>query len=152
MKPTIFILCLLISSLSFSAFAQKSVPQEKASKTIHFKEAFTNVSIDDDINVILTDGSSDKIMVEGDVKASVNDGHLYVAARNPRLAYGMKVYIPASFLTRVYMNGNGSLTSATILSNQKMKIYLAAESKVHVRSTGNVTIETVDDIQFVKGR
>ncbi|HYH14289.1 MAG TPA: DUF2807 domain-containing protein [Flavisolibacter sp.] len=151
MKPKFF-LCLLISALSFSAFAQKSLPQEKTPRTIHFKEVFTNVSIDDDVNVILTEGSSDKIIVEGDVKATITDGHLYVAARNPRLAYGMKVYIPASFLTKVYMNGNGSLTSANILSNQKMKIYLTAEAKIHVRSTGNVTIETVDDIQFIKGR
>jgi hypothetical protein len=50
------------------------------------------------------------------------------------------------------MNGNGSLTSANILSNQKMKIYLAAEARIDVRSTGNVTVETVDNIQFVKGR
>jgi hypothetical protein len=152
MKPTLIFICLLVSSLSFSAFAQKSGVQDKPAKTIHFKEVFTNVSIDDDVNVILTEGSSDKVVVEGDVKATVVDGHLYVSARNPRLAYGMKVYVPASFLTRIYMNGNGSLTSANILSNQKMKIYLAAEARIDVRSTGNVTVETVDNIQFVKGR
>ena len=115
MKPTLFFLCLLVSGLSFSAFAQKA-----PAKTIQFKEVFTNVSINGELSIVLTEGASDKITVEGDVVASVFDGHLSVAARNPRLASEMKVYIPASFLTRVFMNGNGSLSSATILPNQKM--------------------------------
>jgi hypothetical protein len=152
MKPTLFFICLLVSSLSFSAFAQKSEGTDKTPKAIHFKEIFTTVSIDDDMEIVLMDGNSDKIVVEGDVKASVSDGHLYVSAKNPRLASGIKVFIPASFLSRVYMNGNGSLSSASVLHNQKVKIYLASEARINVKSLGNVTVETINDIQFVKGR
>jgi hypothetical protein len=151
MKPKLFFLCLLVSAFSFSAFAQKSAV-DKAAKTIHFNEVFTNVSIDDDVDVILTEGSSDKVVVDGDVKATVIDGHLYLAARNPRLAYGMKIYVPSSLVTRVYVNGNGSLTSRDILSNRKMKVYLTSEARINLRSHGALTIETVDNIQFVKGR
>lgn len=153
MKPTFFFICLLVSSLSFSAFAQK--PVQQSSKTIHFKEIFTNVTIDDDMTIVLTEGSSDKVTVEGDAKAlnaTVADGRLYLSAKNPRLADGIKVYVPAGFVSKVYMNGNGSLSSASVLANQKIKIYLASEAKIHVRSTGNVTVETIDEIQFIKGR
>ena len=152
MKPILIAISLLVSSLSFSAFAQKSNVSEKSPKLINFKEVFTTVSVDDDMEVILTEGASDKIVVDGDVKASVSDGHLYVAARNPRLASGTKVFIPSAFLSKVYMNGNGSLSSAAVLRNQKVKILLASEARINVRSLGNVTIETLDDIQFVKGR
>jgi hypothetical protein len=152
MKPILIAISLLVSSLSFSAFAQKSDGTEKSPKLIHFKEAFTIVSIDDEMEVILTDGASDKIAADGDVKAVVSEGHLYVSARNPRLAAGTKVFIPSGYLSRVYMNGNGSLSSASVLHNQKVKILLASEAKINVRSLGNVTVETIDDIQFVKGR
>lgn len=151
MKPILIAISLLVSSLSFSVFAQKTVT-EKAPKVIQFNEVFTTVSIDDDLEVVLTNGSSDKIVVEGDVKATIADGHLYIAARNPRLASGMKVFVPADYLSKVYMNGNGSLGSSTVLQNHRVKILLTAEAKINVKSTGNITIETVDDIQFVKGR
>ena len=152
MKPILIAITLLVNSLSFSAFAQKSGVAEKSTKVIQFQEVFTTVSIDDDLEVVLTNGTSDKIAVNGDVKATIADGHLYISARNPRLAPGMKVFIPADFLSKVYMNGNGSLSSASVLQNQKVKILLASEARINVRSVGNVTIETVDDIHFVKGR
>jgi uncharacterized protein YabE (DUF348 family) len=152
MKPILIVFSLLVSSLSFSAFAQKSDVAQKSPKVIHFQEVFTTVSIEDDMEIILTDGNSDKIAVDGDVKAVVSEGHLYVSARNPRLASGMKVFIPSAFLARVFMNGNGSLSSASVLRNQKVKVLLASEAKINLRSLGNVTVETMDDIQFVKGR
>ncbi|RYZ27296.1 MAG: hypothetical protein EOO10_13165 [Chitinophagaceae bacterium] len=152
MKPILIAISLLVSSLHFSASAQKNQELEKPSKVIQFKENFTIVSVDDDLEIILTDGASDKIAVNGDVKAMVSDGQLYVSARNPRLAAGTKVFIPSAFLSKVYMNGNGSVSSAAVLPNQKVKILLASEAKINVRSLGNVTVETIDDIQFIKGR
>jgi len=152
MKPILIAISLLVSSLNFSASAQKHVGPEQPSKVIQFKENFTVVTVDDDLEIILTDGTSDRIAVDGDVKAMVSDGHLYVSARNPRLAAGTKVFIPSAFLSKVNMNGNGSLSSAAVLQNKKVRILLASEAKINVRSFGNVSVETVDDIQFVKGR
>ena len=152
MKPILFFVSLLVSSLSFSAFAQKSSIEETPAKVIQFKEVFTMVSVDDNLEVVLTNGSSDNILVDDNVKATLSEGHLYVSAKNPQLAAGNKVLIPANFLSRVYMNNNGSLRSETVLSNQKVKIYLASEAKINVRSLGNVSVETVGDILFVKGR
>ena len=152
MKPILFFVSLLVSSLSFSAFAQKSSIAETPAKVIQFKEVFTMVSVDDNLEVVLTNGSSDNILVDDNVKATLSEGHLYVSAKNPHLTTGNKVLIPANFLSRVYMNNNGSLRSETVLSNQKVKIYLASEAKINVRSLGNVSVETVGDILFVKGR
>jgi hypothetical protein len=152
MKPILIAISLLVSSLSFSAFAQKGQGPEKSPKVIQFQEAFTTVSVEDDMEIILTDGHSDKIAIDGDVRAVVSDGHLYVSARNPRQAHAMKVFIPSAFLSKVFLNGNGSLSSASVLRNQKVKIFLASEAKINLRSLGNVTVETLDDISFVKGR
>lgn len=152
MKPILIAISLLVSSLNFSASAQKVAGPEKPPKVIQFKENFTAVTVDDDLEIILTDGASDKITADGDVRAMVSDGHLYVSARNPRLAARTKVFIPSAFLSKVNMNGNGSLGSAVVLQNKKVRILLASEAKINVRSFGNVSVETVDDIQFVKGR
>lgn len=152
MKPILFFVSLLMSSLSFSAFAQKSSSAETPAKIIQFKEVFTTVSIEDDLEVVLTDGNSDNIAIDGNVKATLSEGQLFLSAKNPRIAARNKVVIPANFLSRVYMNGNGSLSSENVLRNSRVKIYLASEARINVRSLGNVAVETVDGIQFIKGR
>jgi hypothetical protein len=152
MKPTFFFLCLLVSSFGFSAFAQKATTFHKASKEIHFKEIFNSVSVEDDMEIVLTEGKSDKISVDGDVVATIADSQLYLAARNPQMAHVIKVYVPADYLSKIYMQGNGFLYSNTILSNQKMRIILSAEAKINVRSMGNVTVEPMNDIVFVRSR
>jgi len=154
MKPKFFFICLLLSSLGFSSFAQESPKMDGSAKTVQFNETYHSLSIQDNITVILTEGKSDKIFIEGNAKAvdaRVSDGHLTLSAGS-RFTEDVKVYVPADFVSKVYMNAAGSLNSAATLSNSKIKIYLAAEARINVRSTGNVAVETIDDIQFVKGR
>lgn len=150
MKPTIIALCLLLGSFGLSAFGQKT-PE---TKLIQLKEIFTSLSVDSDIHVVLTENKAGDILVEGDVKAldiQLNDGHLQLAKRHHMTA-PVKVYVPSAYLLKVYMNGTGSLSSSTVLSGQRLKVVLAGESKIAIRSTGNVIVEAMDDIQFIKSR
>ncbi|HYO21115.1 MAG TPA: DUF2807 domain-containing protein [Flavisolibacter sp.] len=152
MKPTIFFLALLLSSLTFSAFAQKTSQNE--TKLIQLKEVFTSMSVDNDIDVVLTESKTGEMVVEGNAKLldmRLSDGHLSLSKKQLGVSAPIKVHVPASYLSKIFMNGNGTLSSSAVLSNQKMKILLAGEAKIAVKSTGSVTVETAEEIQFVKG-
>jgi formylmethanofuran dehydrogenase subunit D len=152
MKPKFLFICLLLSTIGFSAFAQQSVPQDKK---IQLTETATSLVVEDDITVVLTDSKADYLSVEGDSKAvvaTIQDGQLVLSARKSHLASNVTVFVPAGQLSKVFLNGTGSLSSSDILSNQKIKIYLASEAKINVRSKGAVSVEAFNDIQFVRGK
>ncbi|HEX8314541.1 MAG TPA: DUF2807 domain-containing protein, partial [Flavisolibacter sp.] len=131
MKPTFFFLCLLLSSLSFSAFAQKITQSE--TKVIQLKEVFTSLSIDEGIDIVLTENKAGEMLVEGNAKLldmRLADGHLSLAKKYTGLSSPLKVYVPANYLTKIFMNGNGMLSSSTALSNHRIKILLAGEARV----------------------
>ena len=151
MKPIIFSICLLLGSFGFTASAQKATPE---TKVIQLKEIFTSVSADDDIDIVLTDSKSGDLLVEGNTKAldvQLRDGHLQLA-KSHHTTNPVKVYVPAAYVSKIYMNGNGMLSSSSVLSGNRIKVVLAGESRIALRSTGNVTVETMNDIQFVRNR
>jgi hypothetical protein len=153
MKPTFIAICLLLSSLGFSAYAQKAAPSE--TQTIQLKEVFTSLSVDNDIQVVLTENTAGEMLVEGDVKSldiQLVDGHLQLSKKQPAKLSPLKVYVPSVYLSKVYMNGNGSLSSASVLSNNRIRIILGGEARIAVRSIGHVILETENGIQFVKSR
>jgi hypothetical protein len=154
MKPKLFLAALLLVAASTAAVAQKSKPTPP-STTVHFSEAFTSLVVDDNLNVVLTEGTSPDILVEGDAKSLVArevDGSLLLSFQKTYSANQTTVYVPASLLSKVYLNGTGTLRSATTLQNRQLKIILTDEARVHVKSTGNVSVETWNEIDFVKGR
>ena len=151
MKPLLFTIGLLLGSFGLSAFAQKATHEPKH---IQLQEIITSVSVNDDIDIVLTDSKANELLVDGNPKAVsvfVNDGHLQLA-KTQQTAGVVKIYVPAAYVSKVFMNGTGELSSSAVLSGSRLKIVLAGESKIALRSTGNVTVEAVDDIQFVKSR
>lgn len=153
MKPKFFFICLLFSTIGLSAFAQKTAPQD--TKKIQLTETVTTLIVEDDITVVLTDSKADYVSVEGNpkaVQANIVDGQLVLSARRSFGTSDVTVYVPAGQLSKVFLNGTGSLSSSEILSNQRIKIFLASEAKINVRSKGSVSVETHDDIQFVRGK
>jgi len=154
MKPKLVLAALLLVIASTVAVAQdrKTMPSPT---TVHFSEAFTSLVVEDDLTVVLTVGASPDITIEGDARSVMTkevDGSLSLSVLGVHAAGQTIVYVPASLLSRVYMNGTGTLRSATTLQNRKLKIILSDEAKVRVKSTGNVSVETWNEIDFVKGR
>ena len=128
---------------------------EPETKVIQLKEIITSLAVENDIHVVLTETKSGEILVEGQVNAldiHVSDGQLQLAKKYEKLNAPLKVYVPATYLSKVYMNGTGSLSSSTVLTSPRIKVILSGESTIAIRSAGNVTVETMNDIQFVKSR
>lgn len=154
MKPKFFFAALVLSVLSFAAFAQKPAVSEPQT-AVRFSESFSSVILESNIAVILTPGKSNEITIEGDAKlieARVTDGALHLVTRGNVLPGTLTVYVPANDISKVYLNADGSLRTATALSNSKLHILLGAEARINVRSTGTVNVETVGDIDLVRGR
>lgn len=152
MKPKILLAILLLVCASLGATAQqrKTVPPLKS---ISLTETVTQLFIQDDIEVVLTDNPATEILVDGNAAALETrqaDGQLLLSVRDGYSLNNLKVYVPARSLSKIFLNGNGLLRSASVLQGGKLRIYLAAEAKIQVRSVGSVTVEPVNDIRFVK--
>ena len=156
MKPKFFMAALLLCSLSFSAFAQKSKSADPFSKLIRFDEGYSSLIIDEGISVVLTEGNSNEIIIKGveksvkKVTVKVDDGRLVLTNLQPGVQSDVKVYVPASFLNKVNINGASELTSASILNNPKLRVIVAGEGRVHLRSNGKVTVEGTDEFDFIR--
>lgn len=154
MKPKFFFMALLLLSFGATAFSQDKKTTEPLT-TVQFSEAITSLTINDNLTVVLTDGASPNISAEGNSKAlsaRLDDGHLLLSARYPHQTPQTVVYVPAGLLRKVFLNDAGTVRSATALKQDKLKIFMSGEGKVEVRSLGAVTVETLDDVQFVKAR
>jgi hypothetical protein len=151
MKPTITAVCLLLCSFCFWGFAQTPLA---AATRIPVTEIFTTLSVDENLDVVLTSGPSDEIWVEGSTKhlsVQLTDSHLRLAPLQPYTSPA-KIYVPATYLSKIYMNGAGSLSSASLLNSKHLRVILFGEASVAIRSTGRVSVETADEIRFVKNR
>src|SRR5947209_16879226 len=116
MKPTFFFIALLLAVVSTSAFAQTN--KANALRTLHFSDSFTSLTVEDDLTVILTDDTVPDIKVEGSadvVMAKETEGNLFLYVRNGSTAADVKVYVPGRLLSKIFMNGKGTLGSATTL-------------------------------------
>lgn len=154
MKPKFFFIALLLVSIGTTAFAQDKKGTEPLT-AVYFPEAITSLSINDNLTVILTEGASPNISVEGDAKAVIakfEDGHLLLSAGNQYQTAKPVVYVPAALLKKVFLNDAATLRSATALKQGKLKIFMSGEGKVDVRTLGAITIETIDDVEFIKAR
>ena len=154
MKPKFIFTGLLLALISLSAFAQKA-PATKPQTAFRFSETFNAIVIENDLTVVLTQGTSNEITVEGnanDIVVTEARGTLHLTAKSDAITSSTKVYVPANAVYSVYLNGNVALRSASVLPNENINIYMAAEANVNVRSNGRITVETADGIRFVKAR
>jgi len=151
MKPKFIMTALLLCSLAFSAFAQKSKPSDPVSKLIRLNEGYSSMVIEDDISVVLTESNSNEIIIKGEeksvekVKVEVDDGRLILSYVSAGVPAAVKVYVPAALLSRVNINGKSDVTSAS-----KLRVIVAGEGKVHLRSSGKVLVEGTDEFDFIR--
>lgn len=154
MKPKSLLVALLLVTVSTAAIAQNRKPTP-SSMTIRFAEVFTSLVVEGNLTVVLTESTSPDIILEGNastVAAKEADRTLSLSAYNGYAPNETVVYVSAGLLSHVYLNGTGTLRSASTLQNHGLKIVLSDEAKVWVKSTGYVTVETASNIDFVKGR
>ena len=155
MKPQTLLIGLLLGT---AAFAQKQTTEAPVTTTVHLTEATRTLYVESDVTVILTGNETSDVVIEGDardlktLRAKAADGTLSLFVPLESSAARLKVYVPASQLSKVYLFGKSVLRSETVLQNPKIKIILAGESVVNVSSVGKVLIEGSDDFDFIKSR
>ena len=158
MKPKLILPLLLAGAISFSSFANPVNDKEPASKVVNLKEAYTSLVIESNIKVVLMESSASDVTLTGDerdikkVRVRVSDGKLILTSLDQIVKPDVTVYIPANLLTRIDVNGKAQLSSAQILSNQKLKVVLADEATINLRSQGKVVVEGTSEIDFVTGK
>lgn len=157
MKKRFFTIALaLITSLG-TALATGKESKEPASYKIQLEKRFTSLQIDNDINVVLTNSTSNEIVVEGNmpdiksVAATVADGRLSLWMTGAKRGNTVTVYVPASMLDFISVNGESQLSTNTVLSNPKLEVEVNGLCKIHIRSVGKVYVSNLSEYEFKKG-
>ena len=57
--------------------------------------------------------------------------------------------MPAGLLSKIDVYGKAKLSSENTLSNEKLKVILADEATINIRSQGKVIVEGTSEIDFV---
>jgi hypothetical protein len=158
MKPRLFLPLLLATTISFSSFANTTSHTEPASRVVSLKEKYTSMVIESDLAVVLTESNSTEIVLKGNerdikkVRVKVQDGNLILTSLDYIIKPDVTIYVPANLLTRINVNGKARLSSDNTLSNEKLKVVIADEATVNLRSQGKVIVEGTSEIDFVTGK
>ena len=155
MKPKLILPLLLASAISFSSFANSVNHKEPASKVVSLQEKYTTMLIESDLAVVLTESNSNEIVLKGDerdikkVKVKVEDGKLILTSLTQSFKPDVTIYVPAGLLSKIDVYGKAKLSSENTLSNEKLKVILADEATINIRSQGKVIVEGTSEIDFV---
>lgn len=158
MKPKIYLLGLLLCTACTATFAQKGKPAQPVSTTVHLSEAVRTLLVENDVTVVLTDEKSDDVIVEGDardvkaLRVQMDEGRLSLSSSSATNLAGVKVYVPATRLAKINLQGKSILRATTTLQNPTLKVILDGEGIVNLSSTGKLVIEGTADFDFVQSR
>jgi hypothetical protein len=148
---------LILAALLLSA--NQPVPAEGNGESlkITIPVPVTSLVINEGITVVLTNETSREITVEGNhaeqnpLKLELTDGKLTLTRRTTIQGEKLLVYIPATNLRSVSINGVSTLQSNVVLPLKKLNIVLAAECDIRIKTTGKVNIISWDDIEYRSG-
>lgn len=138
MKRIPLFIIMLIFSLAMFSGCEKSSENclsntGKIIRQVRFLEPFDSISMNDNVNVILSYDSICGVTVEAGehiidgIKTEVSDGNLIIHNNNicnwtRDYSKPINVYISSDYLWKIRYNSSGDLTSATILPYDSLKV------------------------------
>jgi len=144
MKQKIFLSVLAIGFFMLSANAQ----QEKA--LVVSAGQFKNISIADDMKVILTQAPPSAANVSIDKEASdklrltLSEGSLNISATK-QIRRDYVVYVLVNDLQKLTLGENIDLQTNGILNTSKLDVFVHAGSKAHLKTNGKIEAYALDD-------
>lgn len=143
----------------FISLAAQAQPNLSLTHTDHQEISITgeykHIEVWGNVTVMLTDATSDKLLLEGNaknfnrVKATVNDGRLEITAVKKKSLSKLIIYVPAKDAKSLIVNGDAEIFG--VVRTDDLKILLNGASKVRVRYSGKLKIEPADGYDLMEG-
>lgn len=155
MKKTILSITMLCVVLTASSFNEREkLPVSVISKSITATGTYSKLVMHD-VNIVLTNDEASGIRVEGNEAAIRStlvlnkNGELTVRGKSKFTGRNrVTVYVPASLLTSIQLNGHSSLSSTETLKNLNLDVLVNGFCKVELKSFGNINVDGGENCQF----
>ncbi len=154
MKKLMIPLVILLT-VSLTSSAQKDAPSKlQASTPISYHNRFTNIVVNDGIDLVLTENTQDKIWFEGKskhidkLKWEIKDGTLYLASKNGSLKDRVKVNVYVQQLTNIRVNGDSWVKSSGYLTSPSLDVMINGEALVDISNVGKISIKNSRDFEI----
>jgi hypothetical protein len=155
MNKKLIIPFVLLMTVTLGASAQK----EPASKIVHnspvsYHTPFTNIVVNDGIDLVITENSNDKIWFDGKAKNleklkwEIKDGTLYLASKNGSLKDKVKVNVYVQKLTNIEVNGDSWVKSGGYLNSPALDVYINGEALVDISNIGKISVKNSSEVEL----
>lgn len=150
-RPLTFNMALPVLLLLFSFKPGADTPTLKLQdirKEVKIESPFQSIRIDGNISVVLSNAPTGKIIIIGKekdvnrIRYSVVNNKLIIDAQRKNSFADLTVYLSATTLQSIQVNGDVNLSSNDILNVDGLRISLNGSSSVKVRTTGKLSFDT----------
>ena len=142
-------LFMAIIAISISSFAGAPGKQESGTRTWTATAAYNAIAISNDINVVLVQGESNTITIQGDkegldhVKLEVSKGVLKISSKK-RVKDKVLVSVPVRHLQKLIVSGASQIFSMGIIQTDHLNLRIEGACKVDIKTTGTINVENDD--------
>lgn len=147
------IILLCATTVSFAG-GIKNTPATLTSKNVSLSNAFTKVTIGQNIHVIFQDASIDHATIEGNVKfvegvnLVIDNGTLNVSVKNNFRNFTGTIFIPVSNLHQVDVKNNAKVYSEGTLKCKHLTVNVGDGAYVSIKNLGFLEIKAADNCEL----
>ncbi len=149
-KGTLFINLLFSASLLLFSFTPGDKEKSRVTKEVIIGNPFENIIINGNIWVILTNKPAGTVTIEGD-KNDVNkiryrnkNNELVIDANRKKRVAQIIIYVSATMLRHMLINGDGQISSTDIIKTDNLSIWLNGIVNVDIKIIGKVNVDAHD--------
>lgn len=159
MKKSAAVLMVAIMAFSLSSFAGISNKNESTIRTWVATADYNVITISNDIDVILVQGTSNTITIQGEkegtdlVKLEVVKGVLRISSKKA-VKDKVLVSVPVRHLQKLIVSGASQIFSMGIIKTEHLNLRIEGACKVSIRTTGTINVENDEhhDYEVVRSR
>lgn len=145
-------LLILVITIAASSFAQTSSMEITTVKKIETDEIVTSLKIYNNVEVILTDDTTEGIQIVGE-KADVENTHVKISngvltITNSSGEFSkdkVAVFVPSKDLGQVYIHGASVISSVDVISNEMLEVTINGDGLSQIKTTGSLNVNTIGD-------
>jgi Putative auto-transporter adhesin, head GIN domain len=149
--PFLFLLC------SFKQEKESNLQKSPVvKKELKIAGSFKNLMLEGNILVVLTNDAPGTIIVEGKeklvnkIRGILKNDTLTVDLMPNHWFAKLTIYLSATTLQSLQLNGDGKITSVDFIKSAHLNISLNGNINVKVKTLGQLSFDTPDDIELLK--
>jgi hypothetical protein len=145
---------ILLSVLISPSIASADQGSVVKTRTFKLDNKFNSIILNGDADIVFVDDLHSEITIEerqgieNSVKIKNEEGLLSISSKNIYRGAKPLILIPVSKLQSLELNGNGFVSTASMLSAKELNVFVNGEFKVQIISSGKVFFDSSPECEL----